>query len=358
MGESHSLFRIVLFLGFVLLISSVLATPWVYVGQPLPSNSPWGQFSNGIQNFPQFSNPFNAGVQSSVSHLHSVESAIPWNAPATGCNPDHYAVSCLQSIDNATYIRLQFVNAGNSCTANVSCGTAEVYMQGGAPTHFTLTDFTVTVYCRATTSAPAKWAMFFRTFSDVTVHTCPQSTIFQPVSFSFPLSGDKEPSAPACFWSDIFTYRAYNSAGCVVDTDLTHHPGIQADIEVCGITAICPASDGNSGPFEITAIIVDATFTVPQASCGTFDVGCVVARFFDPVIKGLQWVLNGIVFVFQIIAWFVGMIGLFFGALLSILSIPGAPPLITGLIGIIVIGCLFFISIVIMGKIRGTGNVG
>src|SRR6266566_501661 len=114
MDESHSLFRIAIFLGFVMLMSSVLATPWVYVGQPLPPNSPWGQFSSGVQNFPVFNNPGNtistiAQTPTAAESPNAIEST-------TGCTLALY-FQCIGANDQTKWITLNA--SGNAVMGSV-----------------------------------------------------------------------------------------------------------------------------------------------------------------------------------------------------------------------------------------------
>src|SRR5437667_11885722 len=104
----------------------------------------------------------------------------------------------------------------------------------------------------------------------------------------------------------------------------------------------------------LTATVVDTT----GCSAGDFfsNIGCSFSEFAQNAWNFLILIGSAIAFGFLVLFWFVGLIGIFFGALGSIRTLPSAPPLVSGLVGIIIIGCLFRLTFLLMGTNRSIEN--
>ncbi len=332
MGESHSLFRIAIFLGFVMLMSSVLATPWVYVGQPLPPNSPWGQFSSGVQNFPVFNNPGNtistiAQTPTAAESPNAIEST-------TGCTLALY-FQCIGANDQTKWITLNASDNGLGTQLGGYFNVAMTNVSGNA-----VMGSVLTVWCRSVNVTDANLAPGLDNArpgptvvrNNAVSPTCNPGNDFRPIIIPVILATGGFPVVTST-WNN-----------------LTFDVG-------AGVTLKLGSA---SQKIEVNYIQLATQVDLGGGiACGsTWDIGCQFSRAIDPIVKFFQFIGNGIIFAFQVVAWFFGMIGIFFSALLSVLTLPGAPPLVSGLVGIIIIGCIFFVTIVLMGKIRGTANVG
>ncbi len=332
MGESHTLFRLTIFIGFVLLMSSVLAQPWVYVGQPLPANSPWGQFSNGIQNFPSFSNPYASPV-STIVQVPIADGSPNAIESTTGCSIGSF-FNCLASNDNGTYITLNATDNGLGGNLGGFFNVAMTNITGNA-----ILSSTVIVWCRIpswnVTNLPigidnARPGPTI-TRNGVVSPTC-NTQDFAPLRIPVKLATGGFPVADSTWQSLTYTV----GAGITLRLGTVHQK------------------------VQVTYIELETQVDLGGGiSCGsTWDVGCQLSRLVDPLVKFGLLIGNGVVFGFAVLFWFFGMVGIFFSAFASILNVPGAPPLVSALIALPIIGAIFFVAIVFMGKIRGTGNTG
>jgi len=350
MGESHSLFRIAIFIGFVLLMSSVLTQPWVYVGQTLPSNSPWGQFSSGIQNFPRFSNPYDvltSGALLTADNRSALTSSWTTVGTAHRCSNAAYW-NCINDPGNVG-------NLGNNSDLNRTYVTNIVFLDPTGPGPF--------FEFNSTTTYPFVGLGLVSLSVSLLCRTVGTGGYGKGIDILV-----EHPSYPFGFIAATFNPFDINSTGggavCPYGQDFK-----EVDIGILGgnqtLTddrlriSIVTMNRDSSISIDLSTVAIAAVFsTQNQVSCPGGDFVHDILAIGCQIIKVFQYVVNGIIFVFSVIAWFVGMIGIFFGALASVLAVPGAPPIVSGLIGILIIGSLFFVAIVFMGKIRGTGNTG
>jgi len=339
MGESHSLFRIAIFIGFVLLMSSVLAQPWVFVGQPLPPDSTWGQFSSGIQNFPTFYNPFDTKALTFSLGFNDggpgYETRIKTHGTANSCGSSTYW-DCITDPNgpdgNSSYIEITDNNAGPS--EFLSLNTT------GWPVQGTIRSGTLTLSCHSnmTNAIPI----------NVVVHEWIPSTGGSGNSYLSAIDQNVYCRSGTAFVNTTIQLRVPDA---VYNLNGNAHPS-NLQMWILGPAGL----SFYISALTLTATVVDTT----GCSAGDFfsNIGCSFSEFAQNAWNFLILIGSAIAFGFLVIFWFVGMIGIFFGALGSILALPSAPPIVSGLVGILIIGCLFFVAIVIMGKIRGTGNVG
>jgi hypothetical protein len=97
-----------------------------------------------------------------------------------------------------------------------------------------------------------------------------------------------------------------------------------------------------------------------QAICSG-DIGCEFGNAVWGIINFFVLIGTGFVFIFQVLFWFVGMIGIFFSAIFAIFTGPSGstmPPQIVGFLGILILGLVVYVVLYFMGKVRGTGNTG
>lgn len=105
-----------------------------------------------------------------------------------------------------------------------------------------------------------------------------------------------------------------------------------------------------------TAIIGDTT----GCSGGDFfaNVGCQFQEFSTFAMNVGRFIVNGIVFIGQVLVYLLSIIGNFIGLFGYFFSVPGMPSILQSILTVLFIGITLFIILVIMGKVRGTGNTG
>jgi hypothetical protein len=88
------------------------------------------------------------------------------------------------------------------------------------------------------------------------------------------------------------------------------------------------------------------------------NIGCQINAFFQSIWQWVGLFIGGLIFFFAGIFWFITAVGLFLGAIPTIMGFNGAPPIVTGTAGVIIIAIIFYIVLVFLGKARGVGNAG
>jgi hypothetical protein len=86
------------------------------------------------------------------------------------------------------------------------------------------------------------------------------------------------------------------------------------------------------------------------------NIGCQIGAFFQSL---WQWVgigVGAVIFAFAVLFWFVGTVGIFFGAIPALFGVSGAPPIVVGLVGILIIGLILLLALIGFSKVRGVGD--
>jgi hypothetical protein len=342
MSESNDLFKIVVFIGLVLFFSTIVTQPWVYVGQPIPPDSTWGQFAAQAGAFPVFTAPNNAGAlqhlyvdgdfwatnlslnvggQQTVNALgpSAVGACVNQTAPI---HANYYG--CLTTLDAAaSYIQISTNSSKQpTFTANVSSPT-------GGP-NILIYSITAIIQCHQEygTVLPLNVTLNI-------VNATGKIDVLEPVN--------PGTSCPVASWGmETYTW------------DLSGFT--QNQIQYFSHLAIRVQAMDVHQTVDVSYARVDF---VPsnQAICSG-DIGCELGNAVWGIINFFVLIGTGIVFVFQVLFWFIGMVAVFFTGLGSIFSLPGTPPILSALFGVLIIGLLFFVALVFMGKVRGTGNTG
>lgn len=302
----------------------------------------WTNFRNSIQGFPVFNNPFNSAAGS--TDLLPVAPALPYSAPTVGCLNYTYYV-CLQSIDQTSYVKLQFVNDINQCFINGTnppdrCGDAVFKIKGSIGYRSYVLGARYNFYCRSTDpNNLGHFAFFISNTNENTTYTCPYSTQFQGMTFpSSVIRTQKDPNNN--YWSANFA------------------SSWQVEMRVCGVSSTCDPSFPNSGPFEVTAVTISVDWQEAAATCGSFDVACETGRIADAVFKSVQFIINGVIFIGQILGYLVNLIVQFFALFGYFFAVGGLPQILQDILIVLFIGLTLFVIIAILGKVRGTGNTG
>lgn len=113
----------------------------------------------------------------------------------------------------------------------------------------------------------------------------------------------------------------------------------------------------------VTAIYADVIFETKPPCTGDWfaNTGCQIGRFFDGFIKGIQFLMNGIIFIGQALFYVISVLAIIVLGLFSIFAflfaIPGTPQTIQAIIDIGLAAMIVFVLLYVVGKVRGTGNV-
>lgn len=340
MAESQEVRKIIVFIGIVLFFSTMLTQPWVYVGQPIPPGSTWGQFAAQASSFPTFIAPNNAGQ---VQNLYVVNDYWPGttlarpykvvnnlgSAALGGCvnatSPTENWFGCLSTLDeNLSYVTL---NTNITFPYDVGVNVSSPSSNGNN----LVLSVTAAIQCRQTWGPvlPLNVSLYLQngtratTLAPISLGTsCPVNS-WGIMSYTWDLSGDND--VVSRFVNAALIIQA-DEQQQVVDVSYARVQLIPSNSQLCGT--------------------------------GLDGIACSLSNFAWTIINFFVTLATGVVFIFQVLFWFVGMVGVFFAALGSLFTGSGAPPMVSGLLGVFIIGSLFFIAFIFMGKVRGTGNTG
>jgi hypothetical protein len=328
MTDAGSLAKIIILLGIVFFFVSAL-----YPGQ----DTAWVSFRNTLsgQGFPVFSNPFTASQLATVVQKPTAASNPNKIESTTGCTLVNY-FQCISSNTNVKFLTL---NASDNGLGSKLGGYFNVAMTN--VTGVSVLSSTVTVWCRSngTTSTGTipigidnirPGPTFVR--AGIVSPTCNQGAEFLPLRFPVSLATGGFPVAPST-WNNV-TY--------LTGAGITLKLGVAAQkVDVSYIEVQTQIDLGGN-----------------TACTSVWDMGCQLSRLVDPVVKFFQLIGNAIFFGVQLIIWIgtiiftlgLGLIGTFG----FILNLPGAPPIVSSIISIIVLGFMGFILLVIIKIFRGS----
>ena len=157
---------------------------------------------------------------------------------------------------------------------------------------------------------------------------------------------------PTGNFTEVDLQLAYATLQPLDLSGLTHGPNFEMAI----YTTL-----GNTAFIAVSTIRVTFFVTGAVANCGTdfwTGIGCQIQQFFGLIVNGILFVANLLLFIGAVLFWFIGLVAIFFIALGSLFTGMGLPTILSGLMGVLIVGFLFFLALIFMGKVRGTGNVG
>jgi hypothetical protein len=323
MAEIESVAKIVIVLGIVFLFVGLL-----YPGQ----ESGWTTFQTSIQSFPQFDNPFNGDtyeidvaiiddwVQGGTQYPASITDAGSVSHCDTSASPNGATewYGCLLTQDSAT----SYVSTNATKT---EFGMSLSYITG-ASSDFPVLAFKITTECRSATENSYVDYLFYNS-GEV-------------------LQAEIPPGGFFC------GYNTFQNVTVFAQFD-TAYPTV-ADFNA-GVFEVNPSAPTDYSYIRITAI-VGGSKDCTGADTLTY-IGCVIAGFFNAVIKALRFLLNGIVFIGLIIVYFGSIVAAFLVMVAFFFSVPGAPPIVQGLLSVFVVGALLLVGITIINQIRGASPV-
>jgi hypothetical protein len=91
------------------------------------------------------------------------------------------------------------------------------------------------------------------------------------------------------------------------------------------------------------------------------NIGCQIGAFFQSIWQIIGIGVGAVIFVFSVLFWFVGLIGVLFSSVLTLFTGPSGstmPPQVAGILGILLLALVMFLALYFFGKVRGTGNTG
>jgi len=345
--DNQMIMRIVLVLGAVFLFVSLMVPAQIYVTTPLQDTA-FGDFSSSIQTFPTFVNPFDRG-EAPISTYAFVPATLV-NGPTvegdrtintTGCSSDpdeHY--ECIRDFNGT--------DGSSSYLTLKSSGSNAVFdLEGsGLPGQIFRSGF-VDVWCRAsgaTSIAPTdlfspiiqQWRTdigpgYFAITVDSDQTGCPTGSVFKQITI---------PITPG--------YVVYPSGGSPFRLTMTlgyRNPGATQSIDVSTVRV-----RANYQPSDTPGCAGADFFS---------NIGCQLGQIFDTFVKALEFASSGLLFIGQILFWFIVTMASFLGLILELFSLTSTwPPVIQGIFLILVVAMIAFLGLVVFGKIRGTGNVG
>lgn len=302
----------------------------------------WARFQTSFQNFPQFNNPFSESSfgeeRYPVANGSHLSFTLEKPVGTVGCNSLQWW-DCVKSNDqNRSYVIMNYTKAGFGVNMNdrqlgygqitnlvvtIQCSTNNT--DKNAP----LNNVGVFVGLGGSSFVPSGGAPSMR----LPDGTCPEFPRFGPIQISMPLI-----------------------PGFALRWDESGNINTTWELSITGGDWIANAGEAT----YVTSVRADIyyTGTVPCAGNWFENTGCQLGRFFDVVVRSWQFILNAVAFGGAILMYFVGIIGNFIGLFGYFFSVPGMPPILQSFLTVIFVGITLFIVLVIMGKVRGTGNTG
>ncbi|HKZ42784.1 MAG TPA: hypothetical protein VJ044_17605 [Candidatus Hodarchaeales archaeon] len=338
MAESHTIMKIVVGLGILVLLITTLTTP-TYVDEPIPQDSSWNTFSNSLTNgpdFPEFDNPFTRySSKGTALPDNPTNGGSPTLITFVGCNnetTDSMRPDCVNTQDgDESYV--EFVNDTGFFEFNWT--RKDFFSFTGAEIRKVI----LTVQCRTTNGTDAfNFGLVWGNNTGGPFQSCPRSEKYTDVLYEF--------NTPTGYGNNPFEFTPSDPR--------------QAYLSSGGLGRVA------TGRFTFIRIEVFVTDEVVCTATNWFnDQACQIGRFVDTVIKGFLYFFNAVSYVLSSIGvalvWigtvvvnlFIGLIGLF-GAFFSV---SGAPPLVQAIITMFFVGMVSFVIIFIVLILRGSGTV-
>ena len=355
MGELGTASKIVMVLGVVLLLSNLLTGA---------SLSEWNNLRNTLEqgiDWPTFDDPFDEPVQLSsysfrpANLIHGVPPNAPQTVDFTGCS---VIWICLRDFngtdDNVSYVTLWRSPFGQEppgvCAgAPDNCVDASFDLEISALPGQTFKAGVAEIWCRTRNSAVP-----IDIFIDAIVQWNTGAGAYQSITAG-------SVNIAKCPVGSFQKISILIAADEIVGDSSVQNERLTMTVEfwVNGVDDV---------PVDISTVRLVSTYQFAEAGCTAGDffanLGCQIGQFFEGFINGIIWVVNGIVFVGQVIfaaASFVGRIGLaagqaIFASFAAIFNL-GAPSPVQEIIDIAVIGMLVFLAFLFVMIIRGTGPV-
>ena len=344
MGESHTIFKMVLVLGVVFLLVGALSPG---------ADAAWTAFSNTLSNFPTFDNPFAA--KSFTFSARANGTADPVNSRGVAPEPPNCDFfegdpgtnqwwGCINKLDqNASYLTTGFGSDYNT----------SVFLDAfpDASRSYVLLTITINYQCAGDGTnipffdfRPASGGPQLFSFHDLTIDDPPKPC---PDDYNAGMGGFQLQT-----WSNLSTTTSKEETGGTL-MSLFFTSGAELSWE--------PAGGTDTDLFLMSYVSVTVTYQV-TSTCSSADtliyIGCILTVVIFFVVDVFLFFIEIIGFTGEIIFWFLSLISTFITLFGYFFAIPGAPPIIQGLITVIFIAIIAFIAFAVMKVVRGTGATG
>ena len=355
MSDVSNIAKILIVLGVLSLVAGAMPG--------MPTNTAWSDLEAtlsagpNLPASPEFGNPYTLSTQYVDLSPASNGTYLPVNAIGTGngCNVTTYPFNtsspdwwrCVGSEDaNASYLQI----TGASFEASRFSVTLDNFTVS-VPTNgnIHLLSATLTYQCKADGAGPV-------------------TTLFRLLFTTGPRSGSEMnagESTSACGLSDWTTYT--------ITAD--YSPGLNVSLidpnELSGSELVVALDDTVSTWYSYVHVqIAYAVFQFTDRDCQADFPADAIGQFACTVDQGIHWfgdfvlfLASGALFLIQygaaLLLYFFGLIsGFVLGIVVSFtffFSIPGAPPIVQGLMDIILIGMIGYVALTILRLLRGGG---
>lgn len=326
MAEAETIGKLISVLGIVFLFVGLL-----YPGE----DTGWTNFQTQTQNFPTFDNPFAGDIYEIPLPIVADSAQAGTEFPASSTDTD--AVDDCDTSANPSGATdwwgcLLTQDAGVSyVTTSVAEEEFRVELGGviGASGSLPILAIKMVTQCRGVSG---------ETQSDFLFYKADETTLVFEIPASQPITCEADAFSNFTFLNNFDT--TYPVVSDINNGFLEINPLAPTDFSFVSITVVVGSTKDCSGEDTLNYI------------------GCVIQSFFNAVIKVLRFIVNGIIFIGKIIAYFVLLIVAFFGMVTFFFAIPDAPPLVQGIFTAFIVGSLFIVAIVLLSRLRGVMSPG
>ena len=306
--------------GTIAMIVGVLAITFVLIAGLYPgAGAAWDTFSETVQAFPQFRNPFDETISSNPPLVADGD-----NSPEAAWN-NGTVENCDES-DSVPYWGCVVSADGEDSYLSTPDGDNQFNVRyDNIPTTGSLPVLhaIVSIECRATVNGTFTISILDSTLG---------------VRYSSPTVRCVGP------WAEFIEMT-------VSATFVSIRP------TVTQMTNGYIAFVGDTGEFDVSYLSVSYVIGA-ENECSSADslayVGCLISSFFGTVVRGIRFVINGLIFTGQIVAWLFSVVAAFLGVVSFLFTLPDAPPIVQAVITGIVIALLVVVVLVIVGMARGS----
>ena len=350
-GESHTIFKLVFLLGVLFLL----------VGLLIPgADAAWNDFTDTLQNFPEFNNPF--GPRSFTFAASENGTEFPLNIRGDAPEPDNCDYD--ESPNTGGSLWWGCVNTQDDRRSYVTTGSlgpdgfnTSVFLEGfpDVSREYVVISITITYQCAGDgTTVPI---FGFRHNGG------------GPILYSVSLGSDNPPTACPDDYDETGGGFGRSVWGNVTVTQDTSTAGIvMADFFQDGAELFWEPSGGDdttlflfsyvsvSIGYQVTSTCEFAFSGNPwdDVSRATVYVGCVIAAFFGFVVDVITLAVNTGIFFGEVVFWFFTLLASFIAVFAFFFALPGAPPIVQDVLTVLFIALIGFLAFVVISKARGS----
>jgi len=342
MSETHTLFKIVLAVGIILLLIGALNPA---------AGAAWDDFATQVNTFPSFVNPFDAAPSSEDFLAVPTQKSHEYHAPGV------YAPASYVGCANNTINRTDCLNSADD---------EESYIEITLPSG----DGVTTIFFQW--SDPRMAIIDGTTIRRVTVITRCMTVEGPELAFSISWYGVASLGAGEPLWGTSCPKRAYG--GVVAFRDYPTGSPTNPTKQYVGETgewydAGLHVPSGVSYNATVTVrftfieIRVHVTYEIGacQAPTGAWfpwadEVACAIGRLAEYIWKGILFVINGLIFVGQMVFWFITLVIGFIGLFTYVFAIPDAPPIVQAIVTMLFVSFLALLGFIFFRMVTDSAS--